>query len=34
MFTTVYLNGHLMAQLVEARRYKTEGRGVSSRWSH
>jgi len=26
--------GHAMAQLVEALRYKSEGRGFDSRWSH
>jgi hypothetical protein len=26
--------GHAVAQLVEALRYKPEGRGFDSRWSH
>jgi hypothetical protein len=26
--------GHAVAQLVEALRYKTEGRGFDSRWCH
>ena len=28
------LSGHAVAQLVEALRYKLEGRGVDSRWCH
>ena len=26
--------GHAVAQLVEAQRYKPEGRGFNSRWCH
>jgi len=35
-FTCVYCTerGHAVAQLVEALRYKSEGRGFDSRWSH
>jgi hypothetical protein len=29
-----YLSGHAVAQLVEALRYKPEGRGIDSRWCH
>jgi hypothetical protein len=29
-----YYNGYAVAQLVEALRYKPEGRGFDSRWSH
>ena len=29
-----YLLGHAVAQLVEALRYKPEGRGFDSRWCH
>ena len=28
------LQGHAVAQLVEALRYKAEGRGFDSRWCH
>ena len=28
------VRGHAVAQLVEALRYKSEGRGFDSRWSH
>jgi len=29
-----FLGGHTVAQLVEALRYKSEGRGFDSRWCH
>ena len=29
-----FLSGHAVAQLVEALRYKTRGRGFESRWCH
>jgi hypothetical protein len=32
--STVYNWGYAVAQLVEALRYKPEGRGFDSRWSH
>jgi hypothetical protein len=32
--TSVLQRGHAVAQLVEALRYKPEGRGFDSRWSH
>ena len=32
-FANVYV-GHAVAQLVKALRYKLEGRGFDSRWSH
>jgi hypothetical protein len=32
--TTKILLGYAVAQLVEALRYKPEGRGFNSRWSH
>ena len=31
---TSYERGHAVAQLVEALRYKSEGRGFDSRWCH
>ena len=33
-FTTSACRGYTVAQLVEALRYKQEGRGFDSRWSH
>jgi len=30
----IILHGHAVAQLVEALRYKPEGRGFDSRWCH
>jgi hypothetical protein len=30
----IYIWGHAVAQLVEALRYKPEGRGFVSRWCH
>ena len=30
----VYTWGHAVTQMVEALRYKSEGRGFDSRWSH
>jgi len=30
----VHCSGHAVAQLVEALRYKSEGRGFDSRWCH
>ena len=32
--STVRVEGHAVAQLVEAQRYKSEGRGFDSRWCH
>jgi hypothetical protein len=32
--TKEYLTGHAVAQLIEALRYKPEGRGFDSRWCH
>ena len=34
MLTTQGREGYAVAQLVEALRYKSEGRGFDSRWSH
>jgi hypothetical protein len=35
LFVATYSNlGHAVAQLVEALRYKPEGRGFDSRWCH
>ena len=31
---TCFGHGHAVAQLVEALRYKSEGRGFDSRWCH
>jgi len=31
---TQYVTGHVVAQLVEALRYKPEGRGFDSQWCH
>jgi len=31
---TFWIGGHAVAQLVEALRYKAEGRGFNSRWCH
>jgi len=33
-FITKLRRGHTVAQLVEALRYKPEGRGFDSRWCH
>jgi hypothetical protein len=33
-FSARFLRGHAVAQLVEALRYKPEGRGFDSRWFH
>jgi hypothetical protein len=30
----MFVSGHVVAQLVEALRYKPEGRGFASRWCH
>ena len=32
--TYIYLRGYAVVQLVEALRYKPEGRGFDSRWCH
>ena len=34
MYCKVLYVGHPVAQLVEALRYKSEGRGLDSRWCH
>ena len=34
LFTYLHTWGHAVAQLVEALRYKSEGRGFDSRWCH
>jgi len=34
LFYNVVFEGHAVAQLVEALRYKSEGRGFDSRWCH
>jgi hypothetical protein len=33
-FILYFLWGHVVAQLVEALRYKPDCRGIESRWSH
>jgi hypothetical protein len=32
LFTDHYITGYIVAQLVEALRYKSEGRGLDSQW--
>ena len=34
LYTTEQYQGHAVGQLVEALRYKSEGRGFDSRWCH
>jgi hypothetical protein len=34
LFRVILRMGHVMAQLVEALRYKSEGRGFDSRWCY
>ena len=34
MYVYIYTRGYAVAQLVEALRYKLEGRGFDSRWCH
>ena len=34
IYIYIYIYEHAVAQLVEALRYKSEGRGFDSRWCH
>jgi hypothetical protein len=34
LFIYLFISGYAVAQLVEALRYKSEGRGFDSRWCH